>query len=117
MPPGSWDGEVIDAIKPLADEIVIPKTVVERLRLDQYRLRAAGTSDTKYLVISGVVTDQCVEGAVRDGLRPGLPGDADHRRLRHLFSRERHENSLRAIKGYCRQRTTDEFLKEIGAAN
>ncbi len=28
-------------------------------------------------------------------------------------TRDRHDNSLRAIKGYCRQRTTDEFLTEI----
>ena len=29
------------------------------------------------------------------------------------YSAERHANSLRAITGYCRQRTTDEFLAEI----
>ena len=82
VPPGSWDGEVIDAIKPLDDEIVIPKTasnVFVSTNID-YVLRNLGT---KYLVISGVVTDQCVEGAVRDGLRPRLSRHADHRRLRH----------------------------------
>ena len=71
VPPGSWDGEVIDAIKPLDDEIVIPKTasnVFCSTNID-YILRNLGT---KYLVISGVVTDQCVEGAVRVGLRPRL---------------------------------------------
>jgi ureidoacrylate peracid hydrolase len=113
VPPGSWDGEVIDAIKPLDDEIVIPKTssnVFVSTNID-YVLRNLGT---KYLVISGVVTDQCVEGAVRDGCDLGylvtLITDACT-----TGSRERHENSLRAIKGYCRQRTTDEFLAEIEA--
>ena len=111
MPPGSWDGEVIDAIKPLEDEIVIPKTssnVFVSTNLD-YVLRNLGT---KYLVISGIVTDQCVEGAVRDGCDLGylvtLVTDACA-----TYTQERHDNSLRAIKGYCRQRTTAEFLAEI----
>jgi ureidoacrylate peracid hydrolase len=112
VPPGSWDGEVIDALKPLEDEIVIPKTasnVFCSTNID-YILRNLGT---KYLVISGVVTDQCVEGAVRSACDLGylvtLITDACA-----TGSQERHENSLRAIKGYCRQRTTDAFLAEIG---
>ncbi len=65
-------------------------------------------------MISGIVTDQCVEGAVRDGCDLGylvtLVTDACA-----TYSADRHENSLRAIKGYCRQRTTAEFLAEISA--
>lgn len=111
VPPGSWDGEVIDALKPLPDEIVIPKTssnVFVSTNID-YVLRNLGT---KYLVISGIVTDQCVEGAVRDGCDLGylvtLVTDACA-----TYSAERHANSLNAIKGYCRQRTTAAFLAEI----
>jgi ureidoacrylate peracid hydrolase len=63
-------------------------------------------------VISGVVTDQCVEGAVRDGCDLGylvtLITDACA-----TYTAERHTNSLRAITGYCRQRTTEEFLAEV----
>jgi len=54
VPPDSWDGQVIDAIKPGPDEIVIPKTssnVFVSTNID-YVLRNLGT---KYLVISGVV--------------------------------------------------------------
>ena len=29
------------------------------------------------------------------------------------FSKERHETSINAIKGYCRQRTTAELLQEV----
>ncbi len=114
VPPGSWDGEVIDAIKPGPDEIVIPKTssnVFVSTNI-HYVLR---NLDTRYLVISGVVTDQCVEGAIRDGCDLGYLvtqiTDACA-----TATQERHDFSLRAIKGYCRQRTTSEFLKEIGAA-
>jgi ureidoacrylate peracid hydrolase len=112
VPPGSWDGEVIDAIRPGDDEIVIPKTssnVFVSTNID-YVLRNLGT---KYLAISGIVTDQCVEGAVRDACDLGylvtLLTDACA-----TYTQERHDNSLRAIRGYCRQRTTAEFLAEIG---
>ena len=64
-------------------------------------------------MIAGNVTDQCIEGAVRDGCDLGyyvtLVTDACC-----TYSQERHDNSLRAIKGYCRQRTTDAMLREIG---
>ena len=108
---GSWDAKVLDAIAPDDDEIVLPKTsssVFISTNID-YVLRNLGT---KYLVISGIVTDQCVEGAVRDACDQGylvtLITDACA-----TYTKERHENSLIAIKGYCRQRTVDEFLREI----
>ncbi len=111
VPPDSWDGRVIDAIAPGEDEMVIPKTssnVFVSTNID-YVLRNLGT---KYLAIAGVVTDQCVEGAVRDGCDLGylvtLITDACA-----TYSAERHANSLRAINGYCRQRTTEEFVAEI----
>jgi ureidoacrylate peracid hydrolase len=113
VPPGSWDGEVIAAIKPAPDEIVLPKTssnVFHSTNID-YVLRNLGT---KYLVISGIVTDQCVEGAVRSACDLGylvtLVTDACA-----TYSQARHENSIRAITGYCRQRTTDQFIAEITA--
>ena len=113
VPPDSWDGRVIDALAPTEDEMVIPKTssnVFVSTNID-YILR---NLETRYLVISGVVTDQCVEGAVRDACDLGylvtLVTDACA-----TGTQERHDNSLRAIRGYCRQRTTAEFLKEIGA--
>jgi ureidoacrylate peracid hydrolase len=113
VPPDSWDGQVIDALKPAEDEMVIPKTssnVFVSTNID-YILR---NLETRYLVISGVVTDQCVEGAVRDACDLGylvtLVTDACA-----TGTEERHDNSLRAIRGYCRQRTTAEFLREIGA--
>ncbi|MEA2778855.1 MAG: ureidoacrylate peracid hydrolase [Rhodospirillaceae bacterium] len=112
VPRGSWDGKVIDAIKPAEDEIVIPKTsssVFISTNID-YVLRNLGT---RYLVISGVVTDQCIESAVRDACDLGylvtLVTDACT-----TYSQERHDSTLQAIKGYCRQRTTAEFVKELG---
>lgn len=114
VPPESWDGQVLDAIKPLDDEMVLPKTssnVFVSTNID-YILRNLGT---KYLVVSGIVTDQCIDAAVRSACDLGylvtLVTDACA-----TYTQERHDFTLRAIKGYCRQRTTDEFLAEIAAA-
>lgn len=111
VPRGCWDAKVIDAIAPAEDEIVIPKTSSSAFistNID-YVLRNLGM---RYLVISGVLTDQCVESAVRDACDLGylvtLITDACA-----THSQERHDSALRAIKGYCRQRTTAEFLTEI----
>jgi ureidoacrylate peracid hydrolase len=113
VPPDSWDGQVLDAIRPGPDEMVIPKTssnVFVSTNID-YVLR---NLSTKHLVISGIVTDQCVASATMTACDLGylvtLVTDACA-----TYTQERHDNTLRAIKGYCRQRTTAEFLAEIGA--
>ncbi len=109
---GSWDAQVIDALQPGDDEINIPKSsssVFVSTNMD-YLLRNLGV---RYLVLAGVLTDQCVESAVRDACDLGylvtLVTDACATK-----SQERHDNSLSAIKGYCRQRNTKELLNEIG---
>jgi ureidoacrylate peracid hydrolase len=64
------------------------------------------------LIVAGMMTDQCVESAVRDACDLGylvtLASDACT-----TNSAERHEQSLLGIRGYCRQRTTDLLLAEI----
>jgi nicotinamidase-related amidase len=112
---GSWDSRVIDEIAPGEDEIVLPKgssSVFVSTHID-YLLRNLGT---KQLVLAGVLTDQCVESAVRDACDLGylvtLVPDACA-----TMSEERHQNSLRAIKGYCRQVTTDALIAEIERRN
>jgi len=111
VPRGSWDAGVLDAIAPGDDEIVIPKTassVFNSTNID-YVLRNLGVAQ---LVISGLITDQCVESAVRDACDTGylvtLVTDACA-----TYSADRHAASLRAIAGYCRQVTTAELLAEL----
>ncbi|WP_027836178.1 isochorismatase family cysteine hydrolase [Maritalea myrionectae] len=113
VPKGSWDGKVIDELAPTDDEIVFPKSsssVFVSTHID-YVLRNLGV---KQLVISGIITDQCVESAIRDACDLGYlvtqVTDACA-----TYTPERHTNSLNTIKGYCRQVTTDDLLKEIGA--
>ena len=111
VPKGSYDAKVIDEIAPAGDEIVLPKgssSVFVSTNID-YLLRNLGV---KQLVISGLVTDQCVESAVRDACDLGylvtLVTDACA-----TYSAERHDDSLRAIKGYCRQVTTADLIREV----
>ena len=107
----SKEAEVIDEIKPLDNEIVIPKTsssVFNSTNIE-YVLR---NLSIQYLMIIGIVTDQCVETAVRDGCDKGflitLIEDACA-----THTQERHKNSLKGVKGYCRIRKTEDILREI----
>jgi ureidoacrylate peracid hydrolase len=111
VPKGSWDGKVIDELAPQGDEIWLPKTsssVFVSTHID-YILRQLGV---KQLILSGIVTDQCVESAIRDACDLGYlvtqVTDACA-----TYTQERHDFSLRAIKGYCRQRTTDQVIAEL----
>lgn len=111
VPKGSWDGRVIDQIAPQGDEIVLPKTsssVFVSTHID-YILRNLGI---RQLVISGLLTDQCVESAVRDACDLGyLVTQVTDACL--TLTPERQANSLSAIKGYCRQVTTADLIAEI----
>ena len=93
---------------------MLPKTsssVFVSTHID-YLLRNLGV---KQVVISGIVTDQCVESAVRDACDLGylvtLVPDACT-----TYSQERHDNSLNTIKGYCRQVNTDTLISELTGA-
>lgn len=111
VPKGAWDGKVIDALAPGEDEIVLPKSsssVFVSTHID-YVLRNLGI---KQLVISGLITDQCVESAIRDACDLGyLVTQVTDACL--TYSPERQENSISAVQGYCRQRTTSELLEEL----
>jgi ureidoacrylate peracid hydrolase len=111
VPRGSWDAKVLDAIAPAGDEIVLPKTssaVFISTNID-YVLRNLGV---RSLIIAGVLTDQCIDSAVRDACDLGylvtVPADACA-----TLSQERHDWSLRNNRGYCRQVTTAELVAEI----
>jgi nicotinamidase-related amidase len=113
VPRGSWDGRVLDAIRPADDEIQLPKTASSAFNATNvdYVLRNLGV---ERLAIAGALTDQCVESAVRDACDRGflvtLIEDACA-----TLSAERHTHALNAMKGYCRQVTTDALVAELEA--
>jgi ureidoacrylate peracid hydrolase len=111
VPKGSPDARMVEELMPDPDEIVFPKTsssVFISTNID-YVLRNLGT---RYVIIAGCLTDQCVDSAVRDACDLGylvtVPTDACV-----TLSAERHDSSLRNNRGYCRQRTTQQLLDEI----
>ena len=111
---GSWDAEVVDEIAPGDDEMVFRKTssnVFISTNID-YVLRNLGV---RSLIVTGLMSDQCVESAVRDACDFGylvtLVTDACTTK-----TGERHEQSLIGIQGYCRQRTTEQLVTEIETA-
>lgn len=111
---GSWDAKVVDAVAPGDDEIVLPKTssgVFNSTNID-YLLRNIGIET---LVLTGFLTDQCVDHTVRDaadrGYYPICLSDAVA-----THSQDRHDSALRNFGGYCRTLTTAAYLAEIDAA-
>jgi len=110
-PKGSRDAQVIDEIKPIGDEIVIPKTS-SSVFISANIHYVLGNLGVKHLIVAGVLTDQCVDSTVRDACDLGylvtLVTDACATQ-----SEERHRSSLANNRGYCRQVTTDEMVKEL----
>jgi len=108
---GSWEAEVIDELGPGDDDIVIPKTSSSLFNSTncEYVLRNLGV---EYVMVMGMLTDQCVETAVRDGCDRGflmtLVDDACA-----TTSDQRHREALVGFKGYCRIRTTAELVEEL----
>lgn len=99
LPKGSAQAQIIAELTPAENEIVLPKTssgVFNSTNID-YVLR---NLETRHLIIAGIVTDQCVDMAVRDAADRGylvtLVEDACA-----TYSAERHHACLNAIKGYC----------------
>ncbi|WP_213936574.1 isochorismatase family cysteine hydrolase [Pseudomonas sp. dw_612] len=99
LPKGSPQARIIDDLTPTENEVVLPKTssgVFNSTNID-YVLR---NLEVRHLVIAGIVTDQCVDMAVRDAADRGylvtLVEDACA-----TYTPERHQACLNAVKGYC----------------
>jgi len=111
VPKDSLDAQVLDVIKPISDEIVFKKTS-SSVFISTNIHYILGNLGVDFLIICGLLTDQCISSAVRDACDLGylvtLVTDACA-----THTQQRHETSLDHIKGYCRQRTTDEFLAEL----
>lgn len=110
-PRGSWEAAIIDEVAPADDDIIIRKTAsgpFGSTNLD-YVLRNMGF---QYLIVFGVLSDQCVENTVRGagdlGYLVTLVPDACA-----TYSEERQAASERGIKGYCRIRSTNALLAEL----
>lgn len=107
------EGDVIDELSPIDNEIVLPKTssgVFNSTNID-YVLKNLGI---RYLIVAGIMTDQCVDMAVRDGADRGylVTCVADACATR---TPERHDTALKAFGGYCWVADTDTVVARIEA--
>lgn len=114
VPKGAWEAGVIAAVAPAPDDIVLPKTssgVFNSTNID-YVLRNLGV---RHLIVVGLLTDQCVDMAVRDaadrGYYPVCVADCCS-----SYTAARHDGALRAFGGYCRTVTLEAMLDEIAVA-
>ena len=109
--PSRPEGFPPENLAPAGDEILIPKTssgVFNSTNID-YVLRNLGI---RYLVISGIMTDQCVDMAVRDAADRGYyvtcVTDACA-----AASQERHDGALKAFGGYCWTADTETVVERF----
>ena len=106
-------GDPVAELAPHRDEILLPKTssgVFNSTNVD-YLLRNLGT---RTLIVAGLMTDQCVDMAVRDAADRGYlvtcVADACL-----AGTPERHATALSAFGGYCRQADTDAVVARLAA--
>lgn len=113
VPKGAPEAQVIAAIAPAADDIVLPKTssgVFNSTNLG-YVLRNLGIEN---VIVAGFLTDQCVDMAVRDGADHGFyMVCAEDACATH--TEERHRMALRLFGGYCRIQTVEAVLRTLAA--
>jgi nicotinamidase-related amidase len=113
IPKGSNDAQVIAELAPGADEMVIPKTSSSLFNSTNFEYLARNIGlDT--IIVTGFLTDQCVDHTIRDGADRGF----------HMIcvsdacatdTRVRHTAALSAFRGYCRTVTTDALLSAMSA--
>lgn len=113
IPRGSPGGQVMPALAPQGDEIVLPKTAsgIFNATNIHYLLR---NLEIERLTVFGVFTNQCVESAVRDAADRGylvtMVADACATK-----SAEEEAASLAVMKGYARIAETVALLAEMQA--
>jgi ureidoacrylate peracid hydrolase len=111
VPKGSWNAKMLNQINPQDDEIIFSKTS-SSVFISTNIHYVLGNLGIDFLIMSGLLTDQCVSSAVRDACDLGylvtLITDACS-----TYTQDRHQTSIDHIRGYCRLRTTDEFLCEL----
>jgi biuret amidohydrolase len=113
VPKGLPAGQPIAELTPIENEIVLPKSssgVFNSTAID-YVLR---NMNIHYLIIAGVVTDQCVDMAVRDasdrGYMVSVAADACA-----TYTPERHDTALKAFGGYGWITDTATIVGRFGA--
>lgn len=111
-PKGSWEAQVIDELAPETNEIVIPKTSSSVFNSTNihYVLRNIGIEQ---IAIVGIVSEQCVESAIRDAADLGylvtMVTDACA-----TYTEEQHQSTIgRMVGHYARGISTAALMDEL----
>ncbi len=110
---GSREAQVLAEIAPGPDEIVLAKTsssAFNSTNLD-YLLRNMGIED---VFVTGFLTDQCIDHAVKDGADLGYYMTCVHDACA-AETEARHAAGLACCQGYCRMISTTEVLDLVKA--
>lgn len=114
VPRGSSLAQTLPEAGQKADDIILPKTssgVFNSTNLT-YLLRNMGLDR---VIVAGLLTDQCVDMAVRDGADLGFymicAADACVTK-----TEDRHKRALAAFGGYCRIQYVDDILLDLRSA-
>lgn len=113
VPKGAPEGAIIEPLAATENEPILPKTssgLFNSTNAD-YVLR---NLNTKFLIIAGIVTDQCVDMSVRDASDRGYLVTLVHDACA-TYTPERHEAALRAYGGYCWITDTDTVVSRLEA--
>jgi nicotinamidase-related amidase len=111
---GSREAQILAEIEPERDEIVLAKSsssVFNSTTLD-YILRNIGVED---VFVTGFLTDQCIDHAVKDGADLGYYMSCVHDAC-GAETEARHAAALECFKGYCRMITTADVLDRVARA-
>ena len=111
---GSWEAQMVAAIAPASDEIVLAKTsssAFNSTNLD-YLLRNIGIEE---VFVAGILTDQCIDHAVKDGADRGYYMSCVHDAC-GAETEARHTAALECFKGYCRMIATKDVLQLAAVA-
>lgn len=112
LPPGTPSAEIVPELKPLDDEIVVTKTTDSVLAGTSLRLWLNNMGiDT--VVVTGVLTDQCVSGTVRsladESFKVWLIEDACMASTQKI-----QDNELEILNNiYCHVINTDELIEAL----
>jgi len=109
-PLGSKDAEILEELKPLPNEVIINKTCSSPFNCTNIE-RILRNMNIEYLVVGGVVTDQCVETTVRDAADRGFKVILAEDCCATVLP-EMHEATIRELEGvYCNIKSTDEIIE------
>jgi len=112
LPKGTFGAQVIDELAPLPDEIVVYKTTDSVLAGTNYAhlLRNMGI---RHVVVTGIVTDQCVASTVRSLADEGFDVIVVEDCCA-AGTKELHDAELRIMnKIYCEIMTTDQTIEYL----